>query len=58
MVLYMSFSVNVFSLFCDYFPLEKDGALHLNKLEDENVKSLRQRDDNDEFRSENLAKVS
>ena len=57
MVLYMSFSVNVFSLFCDYFPLEKDGALHLNKLEDEIVKSLR-RDDNDEFRSENLAKVS
>ena len=53
----MSFSVNVFSLFCDYFPLEKDGALHLNKLEDEIVKSLR-RDDNDEFRSENLAKVS
>ena len=54
----MSFSVNAFSLFCDYLPLEKDGALHLNKLEDENVKSLRQRDDNDEFRSENLAKVS
>ena len=58
MVLNMSFSVNVFSLFCDYLPLEKDGALRLNKLEDENVKSLRQRDDNDEFRSENLANVS
>ena len=25
--------VNVFSLFCNYVPLEKDGALHLNKLE-------------------------
>ena len=24
--------VNVFSLFCNYLPLEKDGALHLNKL--------------------------
>ena len=26
-------SVNVFSLFLNYLPLEKDGALHLNKLE-------------------------
>lgn len=34
----MSFSVNVFALFRDYLPLEKDGALHLNKLEDEYVK--------------------
>ena len=25
--------VNVFSLFPNYLPLEKDGALHLNKLE-------------------------
>ena len=25
--------VNVFSLFCYYLPLEKGGALHLNKLE-------------------------
>jgi len=25
--------VNVFSLFCNYLPLEKDRALHLNKLE-------------------------
>ena len=25
--------VNVFSLFCNYLPLEKDGARHLNKLE-------------------------
>ena len=58
MVLYMSFSVNVFSLFCNYLPLEKDGVLHLNKLEEENVKSLRQRDDKGEFRLENSAKRS
>ena len=25
--------VNVFSLFCNYLPLEKGGALHLNKPE-------------------------
>ena len=25
--------VNIFSLFIDYLPLEKDGTLHLNKLE-------------------------
>ena len=25
--------VNIFSQFCNYLPLEKDGALHLNKLE-------------------------
>ena len=25
--------VNVFSLFCNYLPLEKGGALHLNKFE-------------------------
>ena len=25
--------VNVYSLFCNYLPLEKGGALHLNKLE-------------------------
>ena len=25
--------VNVFSLFCNYLPLEEGGALHLNKLE-------------------------
>ena len=25
--------INVFSRFCNYFPLEKGGALHLNKLE-------------------------
>ena len=40
--------VNVFLLFGNYLPLEKDGTLHLNKLKspspkDENVKSLRQR---------------
>ena len=29
--------VNVFSVFRDYLPLEKDWTLHLNKLEDENV---------------------
>ena len=27
------FLVNVFSLFRNYLPLEKDGALHLNKVE-------------------------
>mgnify|MGYP003685852939 CR=1 FL=1 len=56
--------VNVFfSLFHNYLPLEKGGGLHLNKLdspspkfelvggseeEDENVKSLRQRNNDDD----------
>ena len=25
--------INVFSLYCNYLPLEKGGALHLNKIE-------------------------
>ena len=30
---YVFYFLNVFTLFRNYFPLEKDGALHLNKLE-------------------------
>ena len=31
--------INVFSPFCNYLPLEKGGALHLNKLESPSTKS-------------------
>ena len=34
------FFVNVFSLFLNYLPLEKSGALHLNKLKSPSPKSL------------------
>ena len=32
--------VNVFSLFCNYLPLEKVGALHLNKIESPSPKDV------------------